>query len=87
MSFAQKLPRRVVPAGRHGIFWPNNHCLSSHTEVSSTYTINTTVDWRLCVNKWNAFMEKEKQFVIGHKLLMLLYLGDKGVFQIGRAHV
>ena len=25
-------------------------------------------------------MAKERQFVVGHKLLLLLYLGDKGVF-------
>jgi hypothetical protein len=47
--------------------------------VSLTYTISDD-DGRVCVNKWDIFMAKEKQLELGHKLLMVLYLGDHGTY-------
>jgi hypothetical protein len=49
------------------------------TRVSSMYTISDD-DGRVCVNKWDIFMAKEKQLELGHKLLMVLYLGDHGTY-------
>jgi hypothetical protein len=49
------------------------------TRVSSTYTISDD-DGHVCVNKWDIVMENEDQLELGHKLLMVLYLGDHGTY-------
>ena len=79
MLFAQKIPRRVLapnmePSG------PITNVCHPNTKVSTTYSINVIDDGRLCANSWDVFMKKKRQVVVGHKLLLLLYLGDKGVF-------
>ena len=78
MLFKQKLPHRVVPEDmdEYGAITIVCH---PHTTVSSTYTISA-IDGHVCVNKWNEFMKKEKILLLGHKVLMLLYLGDHGIY-------
>jgi hypothetical protein len=70
MLFKQKLSHRVFPEDmdEYGTITIVCH---PHTNVSSTYTISD-IDGRVCLNKWNEFMKKEKLLVLGHKVLMLL---------------
>ena len=72
--FKQNLPNHVVPEEmeEYGAITIVCH---PHSTVSSTYTIA-----RVCVNKWNEFMKKEKILLLGRKVLMLLYLGDHGIY-------
>ena len=76
--FKQKLPNRVVPEEmeEYGAITIVCH---PHSTVSSTYTISD-IDGHVCVNKWNEFMKKEKLLLLGQKVLMLLYLGDHGIY-------
>lgn len=76
--FKQKLPNRVVPEEmeEYGAITIVYH---PHSTVSSTYTISD-IDGRVSVNKWNEFMKKEKILLLGQKVLMLLYLGDHGIY-------
>ena len=76
--FKQKLPNRVVPEEmeEYGAITIVYH---PHSTVSSTYTISD-IDGHVCVNKWNEFMKKEKLLLLGQKVLMLLYLGDHGIY-------
>jgi hypothetical protein len=78
MLFKQKLPQRVVPQdmAEYGAITIVCH---PNTRVSSTYTISD-IDGRVCVNKWNELMMKEKLLVIGEKVMMLLYLGNHGIY-------
>lgn len=76
----QKLPHRIVPEdmAEEGAITLVCH---PKTRLSSTYTISTDEhDKRLCVNRWDKFMKMEKKLKIGHKLLMVLYLGDHGIY-------
>lgn len=76
--FKQKLPQRVVPEDMDEYGAINIVC-HPHTRLSSSYTISD-LDGRVCVNKWNDFMMKENHLVIGEKVMMLLYLGDHGIY-------
>ena len=78
MLFKQKLPQRVVPQDMAEYGAINIVC-HPNTRVSSTYTI-LDIDGCVCVNKWNEFMKKEKILLLGRKVLMLLYLGDHGIY-------
>lgn len=52
-----------------------------NTRLSSTYTIsNDNQDKRVCVNKWDKFMKMEPTLKMGHKVLMILHLGDHGIY-------
>ena len=79
MLFTQKIPRRVLPPNMD-VSGPITIVCHPKTKLSTTYSINVIDDGRLCANSWDVFMAKESQFVVGQKLLLLLYLGDKGVF-------
>lgn len=50
-----------------------------HTYVRTTYRISRD-DGRLSINEWVDFIRKERRLVMGDVLLMMLYLGDKGLF-------
>ena len=78
MLFKQKLPHRVVPEDMEE-YGAITIVGRPRSRVSSTYTISH-IDGRVCVNKWNDFMKKEKHLVLGDKVLMLLYLGDHGIY-------
>ena len=76
----QKLPRRLVPDGMHDEGAITIVC-DPNTRLSSTYTISADEkDGRVCINKWDKFMKMEKQLKIGQKLLMILYIGDHGIY-------
>ena len=51
----------------------------AHTRMSSSYTISD-LDVRVCVKNWNDFMMKENHLVIGGKVMMLMYVGDHGIY-------
>ena len=52
-----------------------------NTRLSSTYTISTDKhDKRVCVNKWDKFMKMETKLKIGDKVLMILHVGDHGIY-------
>jgi hypothetical protein len=34
----------------------------------------------VCINRWDKFMAHEAKFQIGHKVLMILHLGDHGIY-------
>jgi hypothetical protein len=34
----------------------------------------------VCINRWDKFMAHEAKFEIGHKVLMMLYLGDHDTY-------
>ena len=51
------------------------------TRLSSTYSTSPDEnDGRVCINRWDKFMAHEAKLEIGHKLLMMLYLGDHGTY-------
>ena len=76
--FKQKLPQRVVPEDMHECEAINIVC-HPHTRLSSSYTISD-LDGHVCVNKWSDFMMKQNHLVIGEKVMMLLYVGDHGIY-------
>ena len=76
--FKQKLPNRVVPEEMEE-YVAITIVYNPHSTVSSTYTISD-IYGRFCVNKWNEFMKKENLLLLGQKVLMLLYLGDHGIY-------
>ncbi len=79
-NFQQKLPRRLLPqdmALSGGITLIGNF----GTRMTSTYSTSPDEnDGRVCINIWDKFMAKEAKLEIGHKLLMMLYLGDHGTY-------
>jgi hypothetical protein len=79
-NFQQKLPRRLLPqdmALSGGITLIGNF----GTRMTSTYNTSPDEnDGRVCINRWDKFMAHEAKFEIGHKMLMMLYLGDHGTY-------
>ncbi|KAM0848630.1 hypothetical protein ACQ4PT_054253 [Festuca glaucescens] len=75
-----KLPRRIVPEDmdEEGAITLVCH---PNMRLSSTYTIShDNQDKRVCVNKWDKFMKMEPTLKMGHKVLMILHLGDHGIY-------
>jgi hypothetical protein len=77
--YKQKIPKRVLPPGLEERGEITIVC-RAWTKVQSTYTISTTYG-RICISGWKKFMEKEKKsLVVGNKVLMQLWLGNRGLF-------
>ena len=79
-NFQQKLPHRLIPDGMQAEGAITLVC-DPNTRLSSTYTISADEhDGRVCINRWDKFMKMEKDLKEGHKLLMILYIGDHGIY-------
>ena len=77
-NFQQKLSRRLIPEGMTEIGAITLVC-DPKTRLSSSYTISADEnDGRMCINRWDNFMKSEANLKEGHKLLMILYIGDHG---------
>ncbi|KAM0849735.1 hypothetical protein ACQ4PT_053533 [Festuca glaucescens] len=50
-----------------------------HVRVATNYTISID-DGRACINGWELFMDLVPALVIGQKVLMMLYLGENGIY-------